>query len=85
MACPNGIRWRSYSKSGSPDLVVVGLPLNMDDSESDLSNRARKFARRLQGRFAVEVEMVDERLTSREAKSIGRDQRQQRISPKLTI
>ena len=54
--------------------MVVGLPLNMDDSESDLSNRARKFARRLQGRFAVEVEMVDERLTSREAKSIGRDQ-----------
>ena len=48
--------------------MVVGLPLNMDDSESDLSNRARKFARRLQGRFAVEVEMVDERLTSREAK-----------------
>ena len=61
-------------KEWSPDLVVVGLPLNMDDSESDLSNRARKFARRLQGRFAVEVEMVDERLTSREAKSIGRDQ-----------
>ena len=42
-------------KEWSPDLVVVGLPLNMDDSESDLSNRARKFARRLQGRFAVEV------------------------------
>lgn len=61
-------------KEWQPDLVVVGLPLNMDDSESDLSNRARKFARRLQGRFAVEVEMVDERLTSREAKSIGRDQ-----------
>ena len=57
-----------------PDLVVVGLPLNMDDSESELSTRARKFARRLQGRFAVEVEMVDERLTSREAKMLGREQ-----------
>ena len=67
-------------KEWSPDLVVVGLPLNMDDSESDLSNRARKFARRLQGRFAVEVEMVDERLTSREAKSIGRDQRTQDLT-----
>ena len=54
-----------------PDLVVVGLPLNMDDSESDLSSRARKFARRLYGRFGVEVEMVDERLTSREAKMLG--------------
>ena len=57
-----------------PDLVVVGLPLNMDDSESELSGRARKFARRLHGRFAVEVEMVDERLTSREAKTLGREQ-----------
>jgi putative holliday junction resolvase len=58
----------------NPDLVVVGLPLNMDDSESELSTRARKFARRLQGRFSVAVQMVDERLTSREAKSIGRQQ-----------
>ena len=57
-----------------PDLVVVGLPLNMDDSESDLSSRARKFARRLQGRFGVQVEMVDERLTSREAKMLSREQ-----------
>lgn len=51
-----------------PDLVIVGLPLNMDDSESELAIRARKFANRLQGRFGVKVEMVDERLTSFEAK-----------------
>ncbi|MBT5071938.1 MAG: Holliday junction resolvase RuvX, partial [Porticoccaceae bacterium] len=47
-----------------PNLVLVGLPLNMDDTESELSARARKFARRLEGRFNVQVEMVDERLTS---------------------
>ena len=51
-----------------PDLVLVGLPLNMDDSESELSARARKFANRLNGRFYVKTEMVDERLTSFEAK-----------------
>ena len=51
-----------------PDLVLVGLPLNMDDSESELSTRARKFANRIHGRFGVKVEMVDERLTSFEAK-----------------
>ena len=55
-----------------PNLVLVGLPLNMDDTESELSARARKFARRLEGRFNVQVEMVDERLTSQEAKSIIR-------------
>jgi putative Holliday junction resolvase len=51
-----------------PDLVLVGLPLNMDDSESELSARARKFANRLHGRFGVKIEMIDERLTSFEAK-----------------
>lgn len=51
-----------------PDLVLVGLPLNMDDSESELSARARKFANRIHGRFGVTVELVDERLSSFEAK-----------------
>lgn len=51
-----------------PDLVVVGLPLNMDDSENDMCARARKFGKRLHGRYHVPVEMVDERLTSFEAK-----------------
>jgi|SRR5690554_4846440 len=52
-----------------PDRVLVGLPLNMDGSESELSTRARKFANRLHGRFGVAVEMVDERLTSFAAKA----------------
>ena len=51
-----------------PDLVLVGLPLNMDDTENDMCARARKFGKRLHGRFHVAVEMVDERLTSFEAK-----------------
>ena len=52
-----------------PDRVLVGLPLNMDGSESELSTRARKFANRLHGRFGVTVEMVDERLSSYAAKT----------------
>jgi len=71
---PDWVKVETLLNEWKPDLVVVGLPLNMDDSESELSTRARKFARRLQGRFAVEVEMVDERLTSREAKMLGREQ-----------
>lgn len=51
-----------------PDIVVVGLPLNMDDSPSELSERASKFGRRLNGRFGVAVEYWDERLSSFEAK-----------------
>ncbi len=51
-----------------PDIVLVGLPLNMDDSENDMCARARKFGKRLHGRYHVPVAMVDERLTSFEAK-----------------
>ena len=50
-----------------PDRLLVGLPLNMDDSESELCARARKFARRLSQLTALESEMVDERLSSRAA------------------
>lgn len=51
-----------------PHLVVVGLPLNMDGTDSELTTRARKFAKRLHGRFGVAVELADERLSSFEAK-----------------
>ncbi|MBZ2188895.1 Holliday junction resolvase RuvX [Alcanivorax sp. JB21] len=51
-----------------PDVLVVGLPLNMDATESDLSRRTRKFAGRLKGRFGKPVALVDERLSTREAR-----------------
>ncbi len=51
-----------------PDQLLVGLPLNMDGTESDFCQRARKFARRLHGRFGISVLMVDERLTTFAAK-----------------
>lgn len=54
------------------DVVVVGLPLNMDGTDSMLSKRASKFSRRLAHRLAenhlpVQVYMYDERLSSYEA------------------
>ena len=57
----------------APALLVVGDPLNMDDSVGELAERARKFARRLEGRFGLPVEMVDERLSSFEAKQALRE------------
>jgi len=52
-----------------PALLVVGLPLNMDDSESAMSARARKFANRLHGRYGLKVELHDERLSSQAVRS----------------
>lgn len=57
-----------------PDLLVVGDPINMDGSDSELSVQASKFARRLHGRLGLEVAMVDERLSSFEAKYNSREQ-----------
>ena len=51
-----------------PDALVVGLPLNMDGSPSEMSERAEKFARRLHGRYQLPVHTHDERLTTYEAK-----------------
>lgn len=52
-----------------PDLVVVGLPLNMDGTEQEMTQRAKKFANRLNGRFGVKVATQDERLTTADAKA----------------
>ena len=54
-----------------PTQLLVGLPLNMDDSESDMSLAARAFADLLGSRSALPVSMVDERLTSFAAKQLS--------------
>lgn len=56
--------------------VVVGLPLNMDGTDSMLSKRAAKFARRLahklgERHISTIVYLTDERLTSREARELS--------------
>jgi putative Holliday junction resolvase len=56
-----------------PDLLLVGLPLNMDDTKSEMAERAERFAKQLARRFEREVELVDERLTSFEARGLSRD------------
>lgn len=51
-----------------PDLVVIGLPLNMDGTEQPITLRAKKFGQRLSGRFGVKIAFQDERLTTASAK-----------------
>ena len=56
-----------------PRTLLVGLPLNMDGSEGELARLARKFSRKLEGRFNLPAVMVDERLTTRSAKQEAYD------------
>ena len=51
-----------------PEKFIVGLPLNMDGSKSEMSQKAHKFSRRMSSRYNIQSEMFDERLTSFEAR-----------------
>ena len=53
----------------NPHLVVVGLPLNMDGTNQQVTFAAKKFANRLHNKFKVPVETYDERLTTTDAKA----------------
>ena len=60
-----------------PEALVVGLPYNMDDTETEVAEQAKRFARQLHGRFHLPVHMVDERLTSLEAgRNLGKEAEQ---------
>lgn len=69
-------RWEEVEaliREWQPELLVVGDPINMDGSDSELCLLARKFSRRLHGRFGLPVTMMDERLSSFEAKQAARE------------
>ncbi|PKH22702.1 Holliday junction resolvase RuvX [Enterobacterales bacterium CwR94] len=66
---PDWNKIEALLKEWSPQRVVVGLPLNMDGTEQPLTQRARKFANRLHGRFGIQVELQDERLSTVEARA----------------
>ena len=52
-----------------PDALLVGLPLNMDDSEGPAAKRMRSTAERIGTLTGLPVHLQDERLTSFEADS----------------
>ncbi|SRR6266581_2354551 len=52
-----------------PALLLVGLPRSLDGEAGEMTEHCRRFARRLAGRFAVAVRLVDERLSSVAAES----------------
>ncbi|WPC04877.1 Holliday junction resolvase RuvX [Pseudomonas benzenivorans] len=65
---PDWQKVEALLREWQPDALVVGLPLNMDGTPSEMSARAEKFARRLNGRFNLQVFTHDERLTTYAAK-----------------
>jgi putative Holliday junction resolvase len=73
-----------------PAAAVVGLPMQMDDTEESWTDRVRRFARQLEGRFGLSVHLVDERLTTLEARrrlgvGPGIDERVDALAAKLIL
>lgn len=69
-------RWDALDglvREWQPTTLVVGLPLNMDGSPSEMSKRAEAFGERLGERYALPVDYADERLSTFEAISRGAD------------
>src|SRR5574343_1446866 len=54
-----------------PDALVVGIPFHPDGAAHDNTQRARRFARQLRGRFGLPVFEVDERYSTTEALAEG--------------
>mgnify|MGYP006316871919 FL=1 len=59
----------------SPSRLLVGLPYNMDGTDTVLTATCRAFAAELARRFGLPVEFVDERLTSAAATADLREAR----------
>ena len=53
--------------------LILGYPLNMDDTDSKLSLKVSKFKLACEQLFDIDVELEDERLTTWEAKEIMSD------------
>jgi putative Holliday junction resolvase len=78
-AGPDGPRWSSVDAliaEWRPARAVVGLPYNVDDSESPMGTQARAFAAAVESRYRLPVDLVDERYSSLEAAERLRSARQ---------
>jgi putative Holliday junction resolvase len=68
--------WDSISalvKTWQPDLLVVGLALHADGSDSAMTKPTRDFAAKLKTRYRLPVEFMNERLSSRAAEGLAGD------------
>lgn len=60
-------------KSEGIGKIVVGLPLGMDGQETEQTAKVKEFIQDLRSKIDVEVVAEDERLTTTQAKRLGKD------------
>lgn len=67
---PDWNKISSLIKYWIPKLIVVGYPLQMDGSKQKITHQTIAFSELLKKKYHIDVQLHDERLTTREAKSI---------------
>ena len=70
---------RNLIRQWQPFKLIVGYPSSFDDTELPATKPAQKFANRLAHETGLPVTMVDERLTSREARAMNKELKQDRV------
>ena len=58
-----------------PELIIVGKPLNMDGTDSEIMKEVDKFFLKLKDIYDAKYEYIDERLTTFEARQILDDKK----------
>ena len=74
----NKTNWISISSlldEWKPGLILLGKPLNMDGSDSKIMEKVDKFYKELKSIYDADIEFVDERLTTFEAREILKDEK----------
>ena len=78
----NKTNWISISSlldEWKPGLILLGKPLNMDGSESEIMKKVDKFYKELKSIYDADIEFVDERLTTFEAREILKDEKHDNV------
>jgi putative Holliday junction resolvase len=67
------VNWNEISillEEWKPELILIGKPLNMDGTDSEIMMKVDAFYKKLESLYDAKFEYVDERLTTFEAKDI---------------
>ena len=67
------VNWEEINKlinEWNPELIIVGKPLNMDGTDSEIMKKVDRFLKKLKSLHHARYEYIDERLTTFEAKQI---------------
>ena len=65
---PNWGKIEHLIEEWRPDKLIVGHPFTLEGDRQEMTDAAERFGRQLEGRFKLPVELIEEQLSSYEAR-----------------